>query len=122
MSAHRHPRFGPCALLGLLLLALGCDIDSPVSLPAFGTLLVMTVTSGANLDPDGYQLVVTGPSLNVTRAMAVNDSAAFSISRSGDYTVELRDIAANCSTDSNPRVAPVSAGGQEEVRFDVSCV
>lgn len=121
MNRLRQLRFASCALLGAPLLALGCDFDSPVSIPAFGTLSVMTVSTGTNIDPDGYQLMVNGPSLNVARSIGANDSALFSIATGGDYTVELQDIAANCTTGTNPRVSPVLAGGQAEERFLISC-
>lgn len=117
--------FSAITALPLGLLALGCDfgnLDNLVSIPPFGTLVVTTVTTGSNLDPDGYRLAVTGATLNVKRDIELNGRATFSVVRGGDCTVELADVAANCSADANPQLAQVVVGSVETVTFNVSCV
>lgn len=111
------------APVGLVLAVLcwGCDSDTLVSIPPLGTLVITTVSTGSNLDADGYLLVVEGPSLNVDQAIGANGSVTFSIVTSGDYTIELNDVAANCSVDSSPQVASVAVGSESTITFNVSC-
>ena len=123
MSVGRLLQIGFRGALVTPLLILGCDWNSPVSitLPEMGTLRVTTETSGSNLDPDGYQLTVTGETLNTNRAIGLNDSAMFSVVRGADCAVELSDIAANCSTDANRQVVSVPVGNVTTVTFTVAC-
>jgi len=108
-------------VVSLALLSSGCDIDPVLSIPPFGTLIVNTVTSGTDLDPDGYRLLAQGPSLDVDRAIETNGTAIFSIATGGDYAAELSDIAANCLVDVNPQVVAVAVGSTSTINFNLSC-
>lgn len=116
----RFHRFSAAALL-IAILAPGCDFDDGVSIPPFGTLVVRTTTTGSNLDANGYDVAVTGASIDATRSIALNDSTAFSVLRGGECRVELLDVAANCSVDANPQTARVPESGTETVTFNVAC-
>ncbi len=118
-AGHRRLLLLPIA--GLALLGSGCDWDSVVSIPPFGTLVVTTATSGSNPDPDGYELSASGPSLDVDRGIGTNESVMFSIVTAGDYRVGLSGIAANCSVDVSPQVVRVALGNTSAVTFNVSC-
>jgi hypothetical protein len=109
-----------CAVLTSFLTA-GCGSDDFVSLPPPGTLLVTVTTSGSNVDPDGYQVGVTGPGLNVTVSIGVDDTATFSIFEAGTYTVQLAQVAANCSVDENPRAVVMALDTTSTVTFAVTC-
>ena len=123
MSARSVLQIGFRGALVVPLLVLGCNLDSPVSvsIPEAGTLVVTTETSGSNLDPDGYRLTVTGETINANRDIGLNDSTAFSVLRGGDCTVELSDLAANCSIDANPQFVSVPVSNEATVTFIVSC-
>ncbi len=100
-----------------LLASLGCnpniDIGNIGPFSAFLTVSVRTV--GANLDADGYMLSITSHS---DTAIGINESMAFSVMPI-DITVELRDIASNCTVANNPRTIDVN--GSTTTDFVVEC-
>ena len=115
-------RFTTVLAIGALVLfsALGCaDIDGPVSI-RFGSLIVTTSTTGSDLDPNGYQLHVDG-ALDVNMVLDVNDSATLTIVQDGSCTVELSEVAPNCSVDVNPVTVSVSSRSSAIVAFRVTC-
>ncbi|MFQ5526427.1 MAG: hypothetical protein ACE5GX_09230 [Thermoanaerobaculia bacterium] len=107
------------ALAILLLAASGCGSDTLVNI-AFGTLTVDTNTTGANQDPNAYNLEVTGPSLNVNQTIGLNDQVVFTVTP-GSYSARLTDIADNCAVDTNPFNVTVTAGVTSRVTFLVGC-
>ncbi len=117
-SRHTLVRSVPRLLLALCLLAsfacfdgigdLNLDLD-------FENLTVIVRTSGENLDPDGYELAITGFA-NI--AVNVNDTETVVVSN-GEVVVELLGIAANCTVDDNPRTVNVT--GPTTVTFSVEC-
>lgn len=117
----RSHRFSAAALL-VAILAPGCDFDDAVSMPPFGTLVIETATTGSNPDANGYEISVSGATINVTRSIELNARTAFSVLRGGECRVELRDVAPNCAVDLNPQTARVPERGSETVRFNVACV
>jgi hypothetical protein len=95
--------------------------------PIFGSFRVIMTTTGADLDPDGFALVLDSGS---ERPVAVSDTALLSPVPLGAHTVELRGIAVNCAVDGTPlravSLAPGAAGDTirptAEVAFAVMCV
>jgi hypothetical protein len=84
-----------------------------------GDLRVTTSTSGLDRDPDGYELSVDG---EPTRHLAIDDSATLRELSSGSHSLELLDIARNCSLSGpNPRTVDVPGGGTVTAAFDVTC-
>ena len=83
----------------LVLGASGCKkFKETFGPPVRGSVVVRTATGGANIDPDGYQVVISSPGLSdLTHDFGANDSFTSSLSIS-EHTVTLNDIAANCST------------------------
>ncbi len=83
-----------------------------------GVLKTITATSGANLDPDGYRLVVDG---GAGQHLAINDTLDVGLSV-GDHMVELDSVAANCTVaGSNPRTVSVPSQDTATTTFTVSC-
>ncbi|MFN2399004.1 MAG: hypothetical protein ABR543_10265 [Gemmatimonadaceae bacterium] len=90
-----------------------------------GSIRVVTVTTGANLDPDGYSVYVDdsyyyyyGPRQNV----ATNGSVTFADIGEGVHTVGLDGIAANCTlAPPNPRTVSVAFNATVEVTFAIQC-
>ena len=84
-----------------------------------GSIRVTIATVGEDLDADGYSVVVGNAA---PEAIDMNGSMTADDIPPGEYTVELADLAFNCSVDgSNPRQVPVSADAETSVTFDVTC-
>ncbi|MEP7226271.1 MAG: hypothetical protein ABI785_02840 [Gemmatimonadales bacterium] len=98
--------------------ALACTGES-VNVATTGILSVVTSTSGAKPDPDGYTLVLNsddGQSIGATDTLQVNDLPA------GDYTVQLQSVALNCAVSAeNPRTVRVEAGQTGSTAFAIAC-
>lgn len=85
-----------------------------------GDINITTSTTGTQIDPDGYTVSVEGqtPEPIGTDAMITLTNVS-----AGDRTVELTDLAANCTvTGDNPRTVTVPDGGSVDTTFDVSCL
>ena len=89
-----------------------------------GTITIKNLTTGSNLDPDGYAVIVTASDGTQEPAtMATNGSVTGELS-TGSYQVMLTpsSVAANCTvTSPNPQTANVTAGGTATITFNVSC-
>ena len=84
-------------------------------------MLGAELTTGSNLDANGYSVQVTGPSLNVEQTIGLNDQIIFTVTP-GSYSSRLIDIADNCTVDVNPFNVIVTAGATSQVTFRVNCV
>ena len=89
-----------------------------------GTITISNTTTGSNLDPDGYAVIVTASDGTQEPAtMATNGSVTGELS-TGSYQVQLTpsSVAANCTvTSANPQTVNVPAGGTVTVNFNVTC-
>src|SRR5207249_4275037 len=84
-----------------------------------GSLKVTTSTTGSDLDPDGYTVVVDG---SQSTAIGINSSVTFSGLSPGDHSVQLNGVAQNCTVSgSNPRTVSITAGSTTMTTFTVSC-
>ncbi len=94
----------------------GCSSDNG---PASATVTVRVLTTGSPLDPDGYQVVIgSGPA----RPIKINDTLTVADVNTGNETVRLDGVAANCGLQSpNPQPAIVSSGSNAIVEFKVVC-
>ena len=85
-----------------------------------GSVQVTTVTTGSDLDPDGYSVLVNG---GLGRAIGVNATVTIPGVEPGDRSVELLNLASNCSVDgANPRTVTVAAAATVQTTFLVECV
>ncbi len=105
----------PILLTVCLLASLGCDIDGFTGLDT-EMLTVSVTTVGANFDPDGYMLSITGV---YDEPIGVNEIKTFTVLRI-NVTVELGDVAGNCAVNANPQTVDVD--GPTTVAFYVECV
>ncbi len=102
--------------------AVACTDESPGLATALTTGAInVTVSSiGAELDPDGYRLMLDSAG---NRVLAANDSAMIANLPARIYTVSLEGLASNCQiAESNPRRVSVSGGRIANVRFTITCV
>ena len=109
-------------VIGLIALSWGvggCDEDDPTA-PTVGAVRVTATTTGANPDTDGYTVALDGGA--GLALPSTGGEVFFSNVSPGTSSVELTDIAANCSvTGSNPSSVTVTAGDTAAVAFDVAC-
>src|SRR5213076_1040988 len=83
-----------------------------------GSLKVTTSTTGSNLDPDGYTVVVDG---GQSKAIGINNTVTISGLSPGDHSVQLNGVAQNCTVTSNPRTVSITAGSTTTTTFTVIC-
>ena len=84
-----------------------------------GELAVTTVTTGDDIDADGYTVSVDA---GATQAIDANGTLSVTGLDAGDHSVELGDVADNCTVaGDNPRTVAVTAGGTATTQFDVAC-
>ncbi len=108
-------------LCGALILALGaCGDDDATDPGPRGDFFVRTVSSGDELDSNGYEIRVNDI---FAATVGVNDSVEFSNRAVSTYSVELTQVADNCSVaGNNPRPVLVIADSQTGTTFEVNCV
>ncbi len=106
---------------GALILALGaCGDDDATDPGPRGDFFVRTVSSGDELDSNGYEIRVNDI---FAATVGVNDSVEFSNRAVSTYSVELTQVADNCSVaGNNPRPVLVIADSQTGTTFEVNCV
>ena len=100
----------------LAVLACGGDGGTDVQLPP---LRITTVTSGVEIDPDGYNVSIDG---QPAQALGVNTSLTVDQIADGTHTVALSDIAGNCAVGGqNPQSVTVTSGVTASIDFEVTC-
>ena len=83
-----------------------------------GDVDVSASTTGFDLDPDGYTVIVAGTQ---SQPLTVNGLVTFTIAAT-TVDVELTGVATNCTvTSNNPQTVSVPAGGTVSVSFAVTC-
>jgi hypothetical protein len=97
-----------------------------------GSIRVTTVTSGSEIDPDGYTVEIDegcspwdygcDPASIETQGIGVNGTLTLADLREGSHAVTLGNVAANCRVvGSNPVQVEVSFGGTASADFAVMC-
>jgi WD40-like Beta Propeller Repeat len=85
-----------------------------------GSVRVTTATTGSDLDPDGYTVVVVD---GQTRAISVNGSATMTNVREGLRLVTLAGVSPNCAITGPDTISvAVTLGGTADVAFALECV
>jgi hypothetical protein len=95
-----------------------------LSLHPFGSLQVITNTTGSGLDSDGYALHVGGllPDAVIEYPMELSDEEILSQVLPGQYSLELTEVAGNCAVaGDNPRTVTVAARDMTVSTFQVTC-
>ncbi|HEV8177988.1 MAG TPA: galactose oxidase-like domain-containing protein [Gemmatimonadales bacterium] len=115
---HRFPRlaFASALSVAVVYCSGGEDIIVP---PPPGTLEITTSTSGVEPDADGYSVQIDGAG-----SQGIGSGATLSIPDvpPGNHTVELADMASNCTISSpNPQGIRVAAGETATVTFAIVC-
>ncbi len=94
-------------------------VSCPTPPPPTGTLTVSaSTTPGGTPDPNGYTVTVDGGQL---RTIGINGSTTYTLA-AGSYTVDLGDVATNCTVSGGTsRTVTVTAGQPTSVPFAVDC-
>ena len=98
------------------LAGLACGGGTDVVLPP---LRIATITTGVEIDPDGYSISIDGQAAQLVgpNATLVVDGIA-----DGQHTVELTGIAGNCAVGGqNPQSVSVTAGATASLAFEITC-
>lgn len=104
--------------------------DDPIgpsdTAPTTGSLEVTTTTTGDDIDPDGYAVLVSRPfrgPVEPERPIGVNAMVTFSGLEPDAYVVILKEVATNCRVHQVPPAegATVRAGEIRRWAFDVTC-
>ena len=83
-----------------------------------GAIEATTATTGNNPD-DAYQLVIDA---GAPQAIGADDVVTITDLAAGDHSVQLDDVADNCTvTGNNPQTVAVTAGATATTQFDVTC-
>ncbi len=87
--------------------------------PLTSGIRVVTQTTGADLDPDGYIVAID---VLPTFAIPTNGSVTKANLLPGGHSVRLDGIASNCTLSGpNPRLATVTDGNTVDVAFAIAC-
>jgi len=86
--------------------------------PNIGDLRVTVSTTGADIDADGYTITVGSES----QPVGANGTVTFTGLPVGGRSVQLGDVAANCTVaGSNSRTVTITAGGTASETYAVAC-
>ena len=100
----------------------GSVSDQLPSVAEFGHVRVTVVSTGGDLDADGYTLAIDAESPRTLPGNTGNLVEAFYVA-TGTHGVTLGNVAANCTlSGASSRTVSVAAGAVAEVRFDLVCV
>lgn len=90
------------------------------------TLVIRIVTTGTQIDRDGYTVIVIGGGLPQPdkRRFQPNGAQTYHFDEGdGEGVAELTDVADNCSiAGPNPRAVAIVPGGKSEMTFEVACL
>jgi hypothetical protein len=104
--------------VALVAVVLACGPDDPASTPT-RTLEIMVVTSGEELDADGYTVQVDA---EPSRPVGSSEVFEHRDIGPGDHTVHLGGIAENCVVEgANPRTVSVPTEGTTSITIEVVC-
>ena len=120
----RSSRIRPLAALVLCAAACttGAITDALPDVGQFGYVRVTVVSTGGDLDADGYTVAIDAEAPRTLPGDTGNHVEAFYVP-SGAHGVTLGNVAGNCTlSGESSRTVTVAAGGVAEVKFDLVCM
>ena len=91
-------------------------------IPTLGNLRTAIVTSGTDLDADGYRILLEDGNASVLASLPTNGTAVTRRIAPGDYVVTLEGIALNCEVGgANPRRITVIRPDTAAVAYAIAC-
>ena len=110
-----------CALSALACMTGSVDDRLP-TVPEFGHVRVTVVSTGGDLDADGYTVAIDAEPPRTLPGNTANHVESFYVG-TGTHGVTLGNVAANCTLSGESlRTVTVPAGGVAEVKYDLVCV
>lgn len=96
------------------------DVSFAVNcVPAAGSIVITTSSSGPREDGDGYAVSIDG---GAARAIGINETLTISSITGGSHSVELSELSDLCHIEGeNPRTISASSGSAIPVTFIVAC-
>ena len=118
MKRRLHP--GSQALFGALAaVVFACNDSSGGTNVDVPPLEITTVTSGSDLDPDGYLATVDG---GTPTPIGINDTAIVGDASTGQHVVALSGVASNCRLEgSGSDTVAVADGSTADAGFSITC-
>lgn len=113
-------------LSAFALCAMACMTGAPddqlPTVPDFGHVRVTVVSTGGDLDADGFTVAIDAGPPRTLPGNTANVVESFYVA-TGTHGVTLEGVAANCTlSGTSARTVSVAAAGVTEVRFDLACV
>ena len=107
-------------ILATTALVAGCSSSSGPDANTQASIKILTKTSGANLDADGYRILTA---LNSPHHIGVNDSTTYDTLQFGNHTFTLDSVASNCVVDSGGATQTVYlfVGNANRFTYYVTC-
>lgn len=117
----------PAVLIAAACLGSYCQWQLSINNPSGrSTLVIRTVTTGTEIDGDGYTVIVIGLGLSEpdSRRFQPNGAESYHFDGAdGSGMAELKDVAENCSVvGRNPRSVDIVPGGKSETTFEIACL
>ncbi len=109
-----------CGILPLVA-ASGCTERGDITLElesSVGAIEITVFTNGANLDPDGYIVMIDE---GRSEAIEINASLVIGALLVNRYDINLTNVAGNCSVDVNPLIFTIIADVTIDGVFEVTC-
>src|SRR4051812_40374948 len=102
----------------LFFLSTSCGGGDIIAPPNSGTLELTTITTGSDLDPDGYSFQIDGGD---AQTVGINDKATSNVP-AGSHTVQLAGLAPTCTVSGdNPQTVTITAGQTTAITFSITC-
>jgi len=112
------PRLWNLVLWAAPLAALACGGEGGTDI-VLPSLRVTMVTTGVELDPDGFGVAIDG---GPAQSIALDGTLTVDRLTEGAHIIELSGVAANCAAaGDNPRQVSVSPGVTASVAFAIAC-
>jgi hypothetical protein len=105
-------------VLAAVAAATGCSDGEIMLPPPTPTLIVSALSTGGEFDVDGYEIMVGGESRGL---IDVNDTVYIPRVGLGEQTVELRDLASNCTVEGSSVRSVVIGSGPASLLFRTVC-
>ena len=119
-SNSRMRTWGRLAVTSALLSGTACGTDKLPSRPEFGIVNISVSETGGDIDLDGFEVILDG-----MQQLTVQTPTGFAnfFASPGAHSVELRNVASNCTVSGpNPRPVTIVYGQTASVEFAVVCI
>src|SRR5215208_2377534 len=111
-------RLKPLCLWAAPLAGLACGGDGGIDV-VLPSLRITAVTTGVQLDPDGYTVAIDG---GVAQAVAIDGTLIVDRLSEGSHSIHLAGLATNCTVaGDNPRSVTVAPGTTVAADFAITC-